>query len=164
VTAGPEHRRMAGALGRGRMRVSDADRERAVEILKIAFEQERLSKDELDVRAERAYLSRTYDELTACTAGIPRERPRPLAPPASQAAPTAVPPNTAPHPEPVYRSRKRVVKLAVGLSACIVIPPALVTAFFTYYGGFAVMMLVAVVGVILTGSPIGPGASIRDRI
>lgn len=151
------------------MRVSDADRERAVEILKMAFEQERLSSDELDVRAERAYLSRTYDELTACTAGIPRRRPRPPASLVSRAAPTAVPANNAPRQELVSppsanRSRKRVVKLAVGLSACIVIPPALVTAFFTYYGGFAVMMLVAVVGVIVTGSPVGPGASIRDRI
>lgn len=145
------------ALKRGRMRVSDADRERAVDALKTAFVQERLSSDELDVRTERAYLSRTYDELAACTGGIPPKRPRhPV--PATLAAR-----RTASQPEPVYRSGKRI-KRAVGWSACIVIPSAMAAAFFTYFGGFAVMMLVAFAGAMLTASPIGPGASIRDRI
>jgi hypothetical protein len=139
------------------MRMSDADRERAVDALKTAFVQERLSKDELDVRVERAYLSRTYDELAACTAGIPPKRPR-------HPVPATLSTRTVPHPEPVYRSRKRAVKRAVGWSACIVIPPAMAAAFFTYFGGFAVMMLVAFIGATLTASPVGPGASIRDRI
>ena len=148
-----------GVVGRGRMRVSDADRERAIDTLKTAFVQERLSKDELDARAGRAYLSRTYDELTACTAGIPPRRPKP---PASTR--TAPRPEADPRPEVVYRSRKRAVKRVVGWSACIVIPPAMAAAFFTYFGGFAVMMLVAFLGATLTASPLGPGASIRDRI
>jgi hypothetical protein len=153
------------------MLVSDADREQAIDTLKTAFIQERLSKYELDARAGRAYLARTYDELAACTAGIRRTRPRPpalAAPPAKIARrPDSAmdsAPDSAPRPEVAYRSRKRVVKRAVGWSACIVIPPALVAAFFTYFGGFAVMVLVAFAGAILTASPIGPGASIRDRI
>ena len=64
--------------------MSDADRERAIEALKIAFVQGRLTKDELDTRAGLALVSRTYAELSAATANIParpaapRPRPRPM--------------------------------------------------------------------------------------
>jgi hypothetical protein len=150
----------AGAAGHGSMRVSDADRERAIEVLKSAFVQERLSKYELDSRAFQVYQSRTYDELNACTTGISPARPRPR-PARNLAPPPPVP--AARQPELPYRSRKRTVRRAVGWSACLVIPPVLVTAFFTYYGGFAVMMLAAFIGVTLTASPIGPGATLRDR-
>ena len=65
-----------------RLRMSDADRERAIEALKIAFVQGRLTKDELDTRAGLALVSRTYAELTAATANIPARpavpRPRPM--------------------------------------------------------------------------------------
>lgn len=65
-----------------RLRTSDADRERAIEALKIAFVQGRLTKDELDTRAGLALVSRTYAELTAATANIPARpaapRPRPM--------------------------------------------------------------------------------------
>lgn len=67
-----------------RLRMSDADRERAIEALKIAFVQGRLTKDELDTRAGLALVSRTYAELSAATANIParpavpRPRPRPM--------------------------------------------------------------------------------------
>lgn len=60
-----------------RLRTSDADRERAIEALKIAFVQGRLTKDELGTRAGLALVSRTYAELTAATANIPA-RPRPM--------------------------------------------------------------------------------------
>ena len=144
------------------MRVSDADRERAIEVLKSAFVQERISKYELDARAFQVYQSRTYDELNACTTSIPpaRREPRPV----RLLAPLPPAPRAPRGPAPDYRSRKRAVKRAVAWSACIVIPPAMAAAFFTYFGGFAVMMLVAFFGATLTASPIGPGASIRDRI
>ena len=67
-----------------RLRTSDADRERAIEALKIAFVQGRLTKDELDTRAGLALVSRTYAELTAATANIsarpavPQPMPRPM--------------------------------------------------------------------------------------
>jgi hypothetical protein len=65
-----------------RLRTSDADRERAIEALKVAFVQGRLTKDELDTRAGLALVSRTYAELTAATANIPARpaapRPRPM--------------------------------------------------------------------------------------
>jgi hypothetical protein len=63
-----------------RLRTSDADRERAIEALKVAFVQGRLTKDELDTRAGLALVSRTYAELTAATANIPARPavPRPM--------------------------------------------------------------------------------------
>ena len=53
------------------MRASHADRERAIEALKVAFVQGRLDKHEFDARVGRVFASRTYLELTAVTADIP---------------------------------------------------------------------------------------------
>lgn len=57
--------------GRGHFRASDADREQAIEMLKAAFTQDRLAKDEFEVRVGQALASRTHAELAAVTAGIP---------------------------------------------------------------------------------------------
>jgi hypothetical protein len=67
--AGPED--MAAEAGRGRLRVSHADREQVVGTLKAAFVQGRLGKDELDARVGLAFASRTYTELAALTADLP---------------------------------------------------------------------------------------------
>jgi len=78
VTTGPVG---PEAAAWARLRMSDADRERAIEALKIAFVQGRLTKDELATRAGLALVSRTYAELTAATANIPARpapRPRPM--------------------------------------------------------------------------------------
>jgi hypothetical protein len=77
VTTGPVG---PEAAAWARLRMSDADRERAIEALKIAFVQGRLTKDELDRRAGLALVSRTYAELTAATANIPARpaAPRPM--------------------------------------------------------------------------------------
>jgi hypothetical protein len=53
------------------MRASPADREHAIEVLKAAFVQDRLTKDELDTRVDQAFASRTYAELAALTADLP---------------------------------------------------------------------------------------------
>jgi hypothetical protein len=63
------------AAGGGQFRVGHADRERAIETLKDAFVQGRLTKDELDVRAGRAWDARTRAELDAVTAGVPVSQP-----------------------------------------------------------------------------------------
>jgi hypothetical protein len=68
VTTGPVD---PVAAGHGRFRASDADRERAIETLKVAFAQGRLTRDDLDQRAGRALLARTYAELAGATADIP---------------------------------------------------------------------------------------------
>ena len=56
---------------RGRLRASDADREQVIDVLKVAFAQGRLTRDDLDLRAAQAFISRTYAELAAVTADIP---------------------------------------------------------------------------------------------
>jgi hypothetical protein len=72
VTAGRE----GGTAGeRGRLRTSRADREQAIDTLKAAFVQGRLTKDEFDLRVGRALASRTYADLAALTADLPDRVP-----------------------------------------------------------------------------------------
>lgn len=59
----------AGALGR--LRTSRAEREKATDVLKAAFIQGRLTKEEFDLRVGQVFASRTYAELNAVTADIP---------------------------------------------------------------------------------------------
>jgi hypothetical protein len=59
------------------MRAARADRERAIEVLKDAFVQDRLTKDELGSRVGQALAARTYADLAAATAGIPELPPLP---------------------------------------------------------------------------------------
>jgi hypothetical protein len=61
----------ASAAGRGYLRVSDAEREQVISILKAAFVRGVLAKDEFDLRVGQAFASRTYAELGAVTAGLP---------------------------------------------------------------------------------------------
>jgi hypothetical protein len=61
------------AAGRGHLRTSHAEREHAVGLLKTAFVQGRLTKDELESRAGRAFTSQTYAELATVTADLPVE-------------------------------------------------------------------------------------------
>jgi hypothetical protein len=68
VTAGREDG-TAGAVGQ--LRTSRADRERAIDVLKAAFVQGRLTKDEFDLRVGQVFASRTYADLDALTADIP---------------------------------------------------------------------------------------------
>jgi hypothetical protein len=86
--------RSAGAGRRG-LRASHAERDQAVEMLKAAFVQGRLAKDEFDARVDQALTSKTRSELTVITddlpAGLvalqPTERTRP---PANTATRTGV--------------------------------------------------------------------------
>jgi hypothetical protein len=71
VTAGREDDTADAA---GRLRASRADRDQVIEVLKVAFVQERLAKDEFDQRVSQALASRTYADLHALTADIPPER------------------------------------------------------------------------------------------
>ena len=80
--AEPGDHKAAAAGGRGRLRASHADREQAIEALKDAFAQGRLTGDELDSRVGQALASQTYAELTALTDDLPAGRRRPAAAPA----------------------------------------------------------------------------------
>jgi hypothetical protein len=71
VTAKPGDDMAAAAAGRGRLRASRADREHVLDVLKAAFVQGLLTKDEFDMRVGQTLASRTYAELAALTADIP---------------------------------------------------------------------------------------------
>jgi uncharacterized membrane protein len=88
---------------RGTIRAGDADRDRVVELLKAAYSEGRLSKDEYVDRLEHALSARTYGDLDLLLTDLPVARAFP--PP----APTVVIP--AP-PEP------RTNGLAVASVAC----------------------------------------------
>ena len=59
------------AVGYGPMRASHADREQVIDVLKVAFAQGRLDRDEFDLRADQALAARTYADLAVLTADIP---------------------------------------------------------------------------------------------
>jgi Domain of unknown function (DUF1707) len=61
----------AGAGSRGYVRASHRDREQVVDLLKAAFVQGRLTKDEFDLRVGQVLASRTYASLDALTADLP---------------------------------------------------------------------------------------------
>ncbi len=56
---------------RRHLRVSDADREQAAELLRQAAGDGRITFDELDQRLDAAYAARTYGELSEVTADLP---------------------------------------------------------------------------------------------
>jgi len=86
---------------RGRLRASHADREQAIEVLKAAFVQGRLTKDEFDARVGQGFASRTYAELAAVTADLP-------------VAPTLARPRTAARAEG-WLTMKRAVTCSAGM-------------------------------------------------
>ncbi|HEY6295281.1 MAG TPA: DUF1707 domain-containing protein [Streptosporangiaceae bacterium] len=57
--------------GRDQLRVGHAEREQVIEMLKTAFVDGRLIKDEFDARAGRALAARTHADLAVLTADIP---------------------------------------------------------------------------------------------
>ena len=64
--SGPEEQ-----LARNRLRASHADREQVIGLLKAAFINGRLTKEEFDGRVDRAFTARTYAELTRLTDDLP---------------------------------------------------------------------------------------------
>jgi hypothetical protein len=71
VMPSPGDETAAGSQRHARLRASAADREQVIEVLKAAFVQDRITKDELDQRVGKVLASRTYDDLDALTADIP---------------------------------------------------------------------------------------------
>jgi hypothetical protein len=82
----------AESQGRSEFRASHADREQVIEVLKAAFVQGRLAKDEFDLRVGQAFAARTHAELAAVTTGLPAEP--------TTAAPLTAGPLTAGPPAP----------------------------------------------------------------
>jgi uncharacterized protein DUF1707/uncharacterized protein DUF4190 len=103
--------------GYGSMRSSTADRERAIDVLKAAFAEGRLSRDEFVDRSERVYRSLTYAELAALTADLP------AGPLGALAQPGLVYPAQLQPPVPYPAAPRRPVNsLAVAALICSFIP------------------------------------------
>ena len=121
----------------GRMRASDADRERAADALEAGYRQGLMTAAEFRARMRQVHASRTYAELTAATAVLATRLP--------PGAPAA----------------KRITPKVVAGSACaIVLPPAIVAAFLlTYYGGFIILCLLACAGLVVSGNLMAPPRS-----
>ena len=71
---GPQDR---AAAGRDQLRVGHADRGEVIEVLKDAFVDGRLTKDEFGARADQALAARTRADLTALIADLPPLPPWP---------------------------------------------------------------------------------------
>ncbi len=63
----------------GRMRATDADREKVREVLQAAYADGRLTKDEYDNRDHALFQAKTYDQLASLTTDL--RRPVPYQPP-----------------------------------------------------------------------------------
>ncbi len=87
MTARSGYRIPAG--GDAYLRASTADRERAFDVLKAGYAEGRLTKEEYDGRANRAFYAHTLGDLAAVVADLPGGHP------AQQAWP-ATPPRTNP--------------------------------------------------------------------
>ena len=92
-------------------RASDADRERAIDVLRAAFAEGRLSKEEHGTRVKRAYRSRTYGELAVLSADLPS------GPLGTLPAPAAARPA-----QPAGTGTRRTSALAVAALICGLIP------------------------------------------
>jgi DUF1707 SHOCT-like domain len=119
------------AAGRGHLRASHADREQVIEVLKAAFVQGRLAKEDFDVRVGQVLASRTYADLavvTALPAGAAASRP------------------------PQTRSRARARKpvnnsgKVAAWGACVSIPLVLVAALLLTSNGIFFVLAVVVFG------------------
>jgi len=106
-----------GLAGRGHLRAAQADREQAITVLKAAYAQGRLTKDELEARAGQAFASRTYAELAALTADLPAANPA--------AVSRAATGSDAPWPRPSTPGRT-MAKAARRSGVCLLVAIALV--------------------------------------
>ncbi len=121
-------------VARSHLRAAHADREHVIAILKEAFVQDRLDRDELGARVGQALASRTYAELAALTADLPAR--------AAVAEPTRKPAGTM--AKASYWSGACVLA-AVALAEGALLNAASPVGAILFF--FAVMMVTAALGV-----------------
>jgi hypothetical protein len=129
VTSKREDDMAAATTRRGGLRASHADREHVLQVLKAAFVQGRLTKDEFDARVGQTLASRTYAELAVRTADIPTglmgaQSPRKLA-----------------RPPPTHPQNKVVNSCACATLAIFVLSAPLLTGHFELFFVLVAAML-----------------------
>ena len=120
---GPDEGRLAS---RGHLRAAHTDREQTITVLKAAYAQGRLTKDELEARAVQAFASRTYAELAVLTADLPAAE---SATAGSAAAGSAAAGSAAAGPPPGTPART-MAKAAGRTGICLLVAVALAEAAF----------------------------------
>jgi hypothetical protein len=143
--AGPGNEMPERAADGGHFRASHADRERAIEVLKIAFVQERLTKDEFCLRVDQALAARTYVELGAVTGDLR------MSPAADRAAPSG----------PASTPARTLAKAAGRAGACMLAAFVIVGVAALTNAGDGVVglaLIVMVVAVIAASGFLGYGA------
>jgi hypothetical protein len=139
-----------GLAGRGHMRAAQADREQAITVLKAAYAQGRLTKDELEARAGQAFASRTYAELAALTADIPADLP--AASPAAASRAATGPDAAWPRPSTPART---LAKAARRSGVCLLVAIALVEG--AYLAGNFLLIVAAFFALIAASGFFGYG-------
>ena len=139
-----------GLAGRGHLRAAQADREQAITVLKAAYAQGRLTKDELEARAGQAFASRTYAELGALTADIPADVPT-ASPAATSPAATG---SDAAWPRPSTPART-MAKAAGRSGVCLLVAVALVEG--AYLAGNFLLIVAAFFALIAASGFFGYG-------
>jgi hypothetical protein len=127
------------------MRAAQADREQAITVLKAAYAQGRLTKDELEARAGQAFASRTYAELAALTADLPADLP---------AASPAATGSDAVWPRPSTPART-MAKAARRSGICLLVAVALVEG--AYLAGNFLLIVAAFFALIAASGFFGYG-------
>jgi hypothetical protein len=110
----------AGTAGPGNLRASHADREQVIDVLKAAFVQGRLAKDEFDARVGQTFASRTYADLAAVTADLPAWLFR-AQPPRKPARAKAQPPASTDIKPAVVAAIAGLTVLTAGLWAAVLV-------------------------------------------
>jgi hypothetical protein len=120
--AEPRDERITTSGRRGVVRATDIDREQAIDVLKTAFAQGVLNKDELDGRIGQALAARTRAEVSVLTADLPGEpvtaQPS-RRPPGKQAPPVRPRSTTTVRPRPPITVEEAMAELdaMIGLTS-----------------------------------------------
>lgn len=125
----------ADPAGHGRPGASHLDREHVIEVLKTAFVQGRLTKDEFSTRIGQAFTSQTHAELTEVTADLPAGLMGAWPPRQLARTPPRVSMNTA-----LSAGAFAMLAALVGMMAAVIIRSAIVM--------ISAVVVIAIVGVL----------------
>jgi len=145
---GPQY---PAATGRDQLRAGHVDRDEVIDVLKDAFVDGQLTKDEFGARADRALAARTRADLTALIDDLPPLPPWPGPDPAGPARPTG------PARPPVAARRWPLARATTKSTLCLVLAFASMRALFYPYasgphpsGSWAMLLYVLSLALIVT--------------